>query len=191
MGLLTERRCTSCSEFIAKSAHNCPKCGAHDPFGNLAKVDVPSTSHGSGWGDYSNKSDFPELEEERRINKVWARIEAEAAEEGMSTNEYIHKMKERGLHYHPGVGFGPFKYDPAAERRAEERLQAKQRERYFKEVLPSIIVGISLLIGVGVGCLFLLNLIFTSEMDLLLKLLLANICAWGAVFLIIKISPND
>ena len=191
MGLLTERRCTSCSEFIAKSAHDCPICGAHDPFGNLAKDDVPSTSHGSGWRDYSNKSDFPELEEEREREKVWARIEAEAAEEGMSTNEYIHKMKERGLHYHPGVGFMNYKYDPAQKERIENELQAEERERYFKEVLPSIIVGISLLIGVGVGCLFLLNLIFMSEMDLLLQLLLGNICLLITYFLAKKISPND
>ena len=144
MGLLTERRCTSCSEFIAKSAHDCPKCGAHDPFGNLAKADVPSTSHGSGWGDYSNKSDFPELEEERRINKVWARIEAEAAERGISTNEYIHKMKKQGLHYHPGWGFYNIKYDPAAERRWEEERQAKERRDILKRCYLSLLLELVL-----------------------------------------------
>ena len=187
MGLLTERRCTSCSEFIAKSAHDCPKCGAHDPFGNLAKDDVPSTSHGSGWRDYSNKSDFPEVEEAWERMKVEARTEAEAAEKGMGLSEYIHKMKERGLHYHPGVGFKNFEYDPAAERRAEERLQAKERERYFKEVLPIAIVGT----GIGVGAFFLAFYILTLEMDPVLRLWVALIPLSIAAFILKKIGPKD
>ena len=31
------KRCTSCREFIANSAHNCPKCGAYDPFKIIEK----------------------------------------------------------------------------------------------------------------------------------------------------------
>ena len=182
MGLLTERRCTSCSEFIAKSARDCPKCGAHDPFGNLAKDDVPSTSDGSGTRDYSHyntadfRRDFPERAEELEKAARWRAIEAQAAKSGMRTDEFLRKLNIQ---------------DPAAERREEERFQAKEREKYFKEELPLAIAGCGLIIGVLVGCLFLLNLIFTSEMDPLLVLLLGNICLWIAYFLIKKISPND
>ena len=34
------KRCTSCREFIANSAHTCPKCGAHDPFKIIEKESI-------------------------------------------------------------------------------------------------------------------------------------------------------
>ena len=34
------KRCPSCLEFIANSAHTCPKCGANDPFRIVEKESI-------------------------------------------------------------------------------------------------------------------------------------------------------